>query len=91
MFYGRNNEYNILNNALKSPNNAIVVYGKRRVGKTTLIKEVIQKHDSIYYECIEDTLENNALLFKAEMIKQGIDVPSYINFNNFRFFYENYE
>ncbi|MBQ9900289.1 MAG: AAA family ATPase [Acholeplasmatales bacterium] len=83
MFYGRNNEYNILNNALKSPNNAIVVYGKRRVGKTTLIKEVIQKHDSIYYECIEDTLENNASLFKAEMIKQGIDVPSYINFNNF--------
>lgn len=42
---GRKHEKNILTNALKSNRpELIVVYGRRRIGKTYLIREVYKKH-----------------------------------------------
>ena len=44
MFYGRKKEINLIKNVFKENNNAILIYGKRRVGKTTLIKESIKEY-----------------------------------------------
>ena len=83
MFYGRKKEINLIKSVFNENNNAILIYGKRRVGKTTLIKESIKEYDSIYFECLEDTIEKNIESFKETMTKQGVIVPSYVTFNDF--------
>ena len=59
MFYGRKKEINLIKSVFNENNKAFLIYGKRRVGKTTLIKESIKEYDSIYFECLEDTIEKN--------------------------------
>ena len=83
MFYGRKKEINLIKSVIEENNNAILIYGKRRVGKTTLIKEYIKEYNSIYFECLEDIIEKNIESFKETMTKQGVIVPSYISFNDF--------
>ena len=38
---------------------SILLYGKRRVGKTELIKQLFNNRTFIYYECVVGTLEIN--------------------------------
>ena len=56
MFYGRKKEINLIKSVFNENNNAILIYGKRRVGKTTLIMESIKEYDSIYFECLKDSI-----------------------------------
>lgn len=37
----------------------IIIYGRRRIGKTELIKKFIQKKDSMYFLCTKDSLLEN--------------------------------
>ena len=83
MFYGRKKEINLIKSVFNENNKAILIYGKRRIGKTTLIKESIKEYDSIYFECLEDTIEKNIESFKETMSKQGVIVPPYVTFNDF--------
>ncbi|AGB37025.1 ATP-binding protein [Natronococcus occultus] len=49
-FYDRDDELTALNTAFKSSGHAFsVVYGRRRVGKTALLKEFCSGHDHIYF------------------------------------------
>ena len=52
MFIGRKEELKTLSKAIKQTDNATLIYGKRRIGKTTLIKEVLNKTktSSVYYD-----------------------------------------
>lgn len=62
MFYGRKKELELLKKEFKKKASSILIYGKRKIGKTTLVKEAckdISDKIVIYYECIKDTLENN--------------------------------
>ena len=61
MFIGRESELKFLNDRYKSPNaELIVLYGRRRVGKTELIKEFCKDKNHIFYLCNEYT--NNVQL-----------------------------
>ena len=56
MFIGRKRELKKLNTLYKSDQFEFVVfYGRRRVGKTTLINEFIKDKASIYYMAVEGT------------------------------------
>ena len=62
MFVGRQNELRQINSLLNNNSkNTIMVYGKRRVGKSALILEAIKdcKYKVIYYECLLTTLQEN--------------------------------
>ena len=78
MFLFRNKELDILN---KGGN--VLIYGKRRVGKTSLIKTFLKKAKKkyLFYECIKssliDNLEHLTILLKEEKI-----LKYDINFNN---------
>lgn len=74
MFVGRTFELELLNNNLSSVSTATLVYGKRRIGKTTLIKEALKtsKDKYIYYECIKSTLKDNIDLLTNELKKANI-------------------
>ena len=50
MFYGRNEELKKLNDMYMSGKfECAVIYGRRRVGKTTLIREFVKDKDAIYF------------------------------------------
>ena len=52
MFVGRENELKIISSAIQKPG-SLLVYGLRRIGKTTLIKKALDDNNSkyIYFEC----------------------------------------
>ena len=60
MFIGRERELNDLNQRYKSDKFELaVIYGRRRVGKTTLINEFIKDKDSIFYSATETNSKQN--------------------------------
>lgn len=61
MFVGRKNEQKLLLDELEKKNSSILLYGRRRVGKTTLIKKVLTESgkDYLYYECTKESLQRN--------------------------------
>lgn len=82
MFYHREKEINEINNELKYQDRKIIIYGKRRIGKTSIIKKVMNDNRCIYFECIQDTLKENLDSFKLTLCK-SINVPSYVSFDSF--------
>ncbi len=88
MFIHREKELNEINTELEGVSKKIVIYGKRRVGKTALIKKVIEGKDNcIYFECIQDTLNENLKLFQM-ILNKIISIPSYIKFESFNQVFE---
>lgn len=60
MFIGRNAELQQLNNLYKQNKfQCVIIYGRRRVGKTTLINEFIKDKEAIYFTSIESTAKDN--------------------------------
>lgn len=84
MFIGREKELALLTNQYNKTGTAILLYGKRRVGKTTLIKESFKYFDGlkIYFECVKSSLKENLNIIQENMRTQGI-ITSYTIFNTF--------
>ena len=60
MFVGREKELQILNKQYESGKfEFTVLYGRRRIGKTQLLKEFIKDKNSIYYMAIEAGYNTN--------------------------------
>ncbi len=70
MFLGRENELRILREKLSNDTYEFgVVFGQRRIGKTSLILEAVNDADFIYFLAREDTLQNNLAYFTSEVVK----------------------
>ena len=83
MFVGREKELiDILNQINSSKKTSILIYGKRRVGKTTLIKESLKKYKdlSILHTCIQSSYQSN-LDALAKSICLSLNLPI-MQFNN---------
>ena len=77
MFYGRENERKKLHRMFLSDGQMIsLIYGRRRIGKSELIKQALKETDikSIYYEC-KQTTERNNVDSLAELISEIFDFP----------------
>ena len=48
-FIGRKSELSTLNAEYDRDSSFVVIYGRRRVGKTTLIKEFLKKKTAFYF------------------------------------------
>jgi AAA+ ATPase superfamily predicted ATPase len=60
MFIGRENELSKLNRMYKSDKfEMAIIYGRRRVGKTTLINEFCKDKDTVFFPAIESNAEQN--------------------------------
>ena len=69
MFVGRKNELESLNksysrNTFQFP----VIYGRRRVGKTTLINEFCKGKKTIYFVAVQSTLKENLEILSAQIL-----------------------
>ena len=65
-FIGRTSELETLNAELKCESGFVVIYGRRRVGKTTLIKEFIKNKRAFYFLA---TTESNIFLSSSSFSK----------------------
>lgn len=77
MFVGRKTEQLELKNFLSGRGQAALVYGRRRIGKTSLIKHVISASDDscfMFFEAIEGSYESNLMSF-TRLTAQKLDVP----------------
>lgn len=77
MFYGRENQKKTLMNMIKKEEQMIsLIYGRRRIGKSELIKQSLKETDvkSIYYEC-KQTSEQNNVDSLAEIIGDFFNFP----------------
>ncbi|MBN2793937.1 MAG: ATP-binding protein [Clostridia bacterium] len=67
-FVNRSEELDFLNEEYKkNTSSLIILYGRRRVGKTSLIKEFIKDKDAIYYLATEENLSINRSAFKDKV------------------------
>ena len=66
-FIGRQAELNKLNAEYTRDGSFVVIYGRRRVGKTTLIKEFLKKKTAFYFLATEE-LESQSMKRLAGVI-----------------------
>lgn len=83
MFVGRHKEIKQINEALTTDkSSAILVYGRRRIGKTSLINEALKSYPGIkiVYSAIPDETEKNTI----NLSKQTSSVlkEPWMNFTN---------
>jgi len=84
MFVGRQKEIQIIEEFADKRSQALLVYGKRRVGKTTLINHALNnKKNFICFECLKDTLEENVKSFVNLCGSKGIAIPEYVSRDSF--------
>ena len=74
MFIGREIELNNISKLLNKTNVSILIYGKRKVGKTTLIMNSLKNREdeTIYFECIKSSLKDNIDNFVNILIERNI-------------------
>lgn len=66
-FIGKKNELHTLNTEYNRNSSFVVIYGRRRVGKTTLIKEFLKNKSAFYYLATEE-LESQSMKRLANVI-----------------------
>ena len=83
-FFGRRDELEMLREMLGRSSASVMIYGKRKVGKTTLLKYVLENDDApfIYYECLKSSLSDNVNGFVAELVRQKV-LPVSLSFHSF--------
>lgn len=77
VFYGRERQRKILLDMIKKDGQVIsLIYGRRRIGKSELIKQFLKESDvpSIYYEC-KQTTERNNVDSLAEIVGDTFEFP----------------
>ena len=85
LFVARSQELSQLAGAMRQSNHAALIYGKRRVGKTRLIKEALktQTRTVIYYECIKGTVKENVDAFVKVLLEERV-LPFSSSFDTFQ-------
>lgn len=84
MFFSRENELKEIKDVLENSGKALLLYGKRRVGKTELILQSLRGRKAIYFECIRDTIQENVRQFANECRRVGVNIPSYVRMESFK-------
>lgn len=79
MFIGRKMELKFLNDKYEEDNGQLVVlYGRRRVGKTETLKEFCKGKPHIFFSCIQTTDKVQLQKFSKQLLKENIPAKNYI-------------
>ena len=79
MFIGRQDELKFLEEKYQSENaQMIVIYGRRRVGKTETIRKFCEGKKHIFYTCVECPDEQQLKNFSIRMLQTGMPAAHYI-------------
>lgn len=79
MFIGRQDELCFLEDKYQQNGGQfIVIYGRRRVGKTETIRKFCEDKKSIFFTCVECPDEQQLKNFSAKVLQTGIPAAQYI-------------
>lgn len=83
-FIGREKEISLLRGILAKPSASVMVYGKRKVGKTTLLMHALKESEdpTVYYECLKSTMKENVDGF-AKALAAAKVIPVILPFASF--------
>ena len=85
MFIGREKELNELNKLYSSDRfEFVVIYGRRRVGKTALINEFIGEKKAIYFTGVESNAKQNLENFSKSIIEYLGGIEADTTFNSYQ-------
>ena len=85
MFIGRNKELNALDKLYKSEKfEFVVIYGRRRVGKTALINQFIGDKKSIYFMGVESNEKQNLENLSKSIIEFSSGIQAETSFASFQ-------
>jgi AAA+ ATPase superfamily predicted ATPase len=85
MFVGRQQELKKLNELYESGRfECAIIYGRRRVGKTTLINEFAKGKKAIYYTGLETTAQENLENFSRSIMSARLGVETDAVFPNYQ-------
>ena len=85
MFIGREKELKALNNLYNSGKfEFAVIYGRRRIGKTELIKKFIDDKNAIYFMGIESNAKLNLENFSKSILEYSSGISADTSFANFQ-------
>ncbi len=84
MFIGRLEELGTLHRLLEMPSASAMIYGKRKVGKTTLINKALEASSDkkIYYECLKAPMQENIDGFVSMLVREKV-IPVQLVFKSF--------
>ena len=90
MFIGREHELSVLEDTYKKKGfQMTVIYGRRRIGKSTLITEFLKGKKASYYIAAKSSLEDNIKKWSAQFISdinpemEGVEFTDFDNFFKF--------
>ena len=79
MFIGREAELNFLNDKYNAKGGQLVVlYGRRRVGKTETLREFCKGKPHIFFSCTQTTDKVQLKKFSEQILKENIPARNYI-------------
>lgn len=85
MFIGRECELNSLNKLYASGRfEFVVIYGRRRVGKTALINQFIRDKNAVYFTGVESNAKQNLENLSKNILEYGTDVQNESVFPSFQ-------
>ncbi|MCD7818785.1 MAG: ATP-binding protein [Lachnospiraceae bacterium] len=80
MFIGREAELTFLEEKyMESKGQLIVLYGRRRVGKTETLKEFCKEKPHFFYSCTQSTDRVQLNRFSKQLLKENIPASQYIS------------
>lgn len=85
MFIGRENELAALDRMYHTDRfEFVVIYGRRRIGKTALISHFIQDKDAIYFTGVESNARQNLENLSGAILEFGAGISSGTSFSDFQ-------
>lgn len=85
MFIGRERELNSLSKLYESDKfQFVVIYGRRRVGKTALISQFIKAKEAIYFMGVESNAKQNLENFSKNIMEYGKGINAETSFLSFQ-------
>ena len=80
MFVGRKREMEFLQKCYDSPKaELVVIYGRRRIGKTELLKQFSHGKQAVFYACTECTAVEQLDRFSKRLLNTGMPASNYLN------------
>ncbi|MCD7842605.1 MAG: AAA family ATPase [Lachnospiraceae bacterium] len=84
MFIGREKELALIQEILDQPRGSMMIYGKRKIGKTTLLTHALKDHSdkTVYYECLKAPVKDNIDGFVSVLVRMKV-LPVAMSFDSF--------
>lgn len=80
MFIGRETELNFLQNKYEEKKGQLIVlYGRRRVGKTETLREFCKNKPHIFFSCTQSTDKAQLAKFSKQILREDIPARQYIS------------